>query len=78
MIVRGLHGSLHQLKEAKMATKKKAAKGKLADAFVFKKEWIFDPVPPWLLLSKVAQARINQLRTQFAKDINATIAKGKK
>lgn len=60
-----------------MATKKKAAKGKLADAFVFRKEWIFDPVPPWLLLNKAALTRINQLKTQFAKDINSVIVKGK-
>ena len=61
-----------------MATKKKAAKGKIADAFVFRKEWIFDPVPPWLLLNKAALTRINQLKAQFAKEINATIAKGQK
>jgi len=60
-----------------MATKKKAAKGKLADAFVFKKEWIFDPVPPWLLLNRAALTRINQLKTQFTKDINSVIVKGK-
>lgn len=65
-----------QLKEAKMATKKKSAKGTIATAFIFKKEWIFDPVPPWLRLDRAALSRINQLKTQFAKEVNAAIAKG--
>ena len=62
-----------------MATKKKAVKKKaegLSAALVFKREWIFDPVPPWLKLNKAALTRINQLKTQFAKDVNAVIAKG--
>lgn len=62
-----------------MATKKKAAKkkaGGLSAALVFKKEWIFDPAPPWLRLNRAALARINQLKTQFAKDVNEVIARG--
>ena len=61
-----------------MATKKKAAKKKapLSAALVFRREWIFDPAPPWLRLNRAALARINQLKTQFAKEINEVIAKG--
>ena len=64
-----------------MATKKKAAKKKaegLSAALVFKREWIFDPAPPWLKLNRAALTRINQLKTQFAKDVNAVIAKGQR
>ena len=60
-----------------MATKKKAAKKKAATALnpslVFKKEWIFDPPPPFLRLDKAALARINQLKTDFVKQVNAVI-----
>jgi hypothetical protein len=63
-----------QLKEAKMATKEKG----IAAAFKFKKEWIFDPAPPWLRLDKAALTRINQLKIQFAKEVNEVIAKGQR
>lgn len=60
-----------------MATKKKAiARPQVAPALIFKKEWIFDPAPPWLRLNRAALSRINQLKTQFAKDINEVITKG--
>jgi hypothetical protein len=60
-----------------MATKKKAAKGKLAPAFVFRKDWVFDEVPPWVSLSKAAMTKIQGLKTQFVKEVNAAIAKGR-
>jgi hypothetical protein len=41
--------------------------------FQFKKEWIFDPVPPWLKLDRAALAKINQLKADFAKQINETL-----
>jgi hypothetical protein len=43
--------------------------------FVFKKEWIFDPVPPWLKLDRATLTRINQLKTDFAKQVNAALNK---
>ena len=64
-----------QLKEAKMATKKKAART-IASPFIFRKEWVFDEVPPWVLLNKAAMTKIQQLKTQFVKEVNATIARG--
>lgn len=60
-----------------MATKKKAiTRPQVTPALIFRKEWIFDPAPPWLKLNRNALSRINQLKTQFAKDINEVIAKG--
>ena len=60
-----------------MATKKKAiTRPPVAAALIFRKEWIFDPAPPWLRLNKAALTRINQLKTQFAKDINEVSANG--
>lgn len=59
-----------------MATKKKAAKKKgatLSGVLVFKKEWIFDPPPPFLRLDKAAMTKINQLKTDFVKRVNAVI-----
>jgi hypothetical protein len=41
--------------------------------FQFKKEWIFDPVPPWLKLDRAATTKINQLKADFAKQINETL-----
>lgn len=38
--------------------------------FVFKKEWIFDPVPPWLRLDRGVLTRIQQLKTDFTKQVN--------
>lgn len=66
-----------QLKEAKMATKKKSAKGKIAAPFIFRKEYVFDEVPPWLNLNRAAISKLQQLKTQFVKEVNATIAKGR-
>lgn len=60
-----------------MATKKKPkARAQVASALIFRKEWIFDPAPPWLRLNRAALSRINQLKTQFTKDINEVISKG--
>lgn len=60
-----------------MATKKKAiTRPQVTPALIFRKEWIFDPAPPWLKLNRAALSRINQLKTQFAKDINEVISKG--
>ena len=61
-----------------MATKKKGAKGKVAPAFIFRKEWVFDEVPPWVRLDRAALTRINQLKTQFVKEVNAAITKGQR
>jgi hypothetical protein len=79
LIARRLHGfHIVQLKEAKMATKKKAAKATLAKAFVFKKDWVYDEVPPWVNIDKAAWTRIQQLKTQFIKEVNAQLAKGQR
>jgi hypothetical protein len=58
-----------------MATKKKVANA-IASPFVFRKEWVFDEVPPWVLLNKAAISKIQQLKTQFVKEVNAAIVKG--
>lgn len=60
-----------------MATKKKAAKT-IASPFVFRKEWVFDEVPPWVRLDRAALTRIKQLKTQFIKEVNAELAKGQR
>jgi hypothetical protein len=62
------------LRRQKMATKKKA--GKLASQFVLRKEYVFDEVPPWIKIDKVAWARIQALKTKFIKEVNAELAKG--
>jgi hypothetical protein len=64
-----------------MATKKKAAKKKasaagLSASLVFKKEWIFDPPPPFLRLDKAALVKINQLKADFVKRVNEVIRQG--
>jgi hypothetical protein len=46
--------------------------------FQFRKEWIFDPVPPWLKLSKNALTKINQLKSDFAKQVNETLKQAQK
>ena len=43
---------------------------------MFKKEWIFDPGPEALGLNRAAVTKVNQLKTTFAKNVNAIIAKG--
>ena len=54
-----------------MVAKKTAAA--VNPRFVFKKEWIFDPVPPWLRLDRATQTRINQLKTDFIKQVNEAL-----
>jgi hypothetical protein len=59
-----------------MATKKKAAKGgTLPASLKFKKEWIFDPPPPFIRIDRIAQQRINQLKTDFVNKVNEVISK---
>jgi hypothetical protein len=57
---------------------KKITATKIGKAFVFKKEWVFDEVPPWLRLDRATLSRIKQLKDQFVKDVNAELAKGQK
>lgn len=54
------------------------AKTPISKALVFKKEWIFDPGPEWLQVSKADAAKINQLKTQFVKEVNGVIKAGQK
>jgi hypothetical protein len=61
-----------------MATKKKVTAATIARPFVFRKEWVFDEVPPWVKLDRTALTRIKQLKDQFIKEVNATIAKGQR
>jgi hypothetical protein len=55
-----------------MAAKKKAA----ASILKFRKEWIFDPPPQFLNINEAALARIEQLRVDFVKRVNAAIEAG--
>lgn len=41
--------------------------------FVFKKEWIFDPVPPWLKLDRNTLTKINKLKTDFTNQVNEAL-----
>ena len=43
---------------------------------VFKKEWIFDPGPEWLQVSRATLTQIDRLKAQFAKDVNEAIKAG--
>jgi hypothetical protein len=43
---------------------------------VFKKEWIFDPGPEWLNVSKTTLTQIEKLKVQFARDVNEAIKSG--
>ena len=54
----------------------KKAKKQLSKALKFRKEWIFDPGPDALGLSRVGLSKVNQLKTTFTKNVNAVIAKG--
>lgn len=56
-----------------MATKKASAKATAASALVFRKEWIFDPVPPWIKLNRGDLVKINQLKEDFTKRINEVL-----
>lgn len=58
-----------------MATKKSA---NVNPRFVFKKEWIVDPVPPWLKLDRNTLTRIKQLKTDFTKQVNEALASAQK
>lgn len=60
----------------KKKAKKKSAAAAISPRLVFRKEWIFDPAPPWLRLDRAALTRINQLKTQFVKQVNEVIVKG--
>jgi ethanolamine ammonia-lyase large subunit len=57
---------------------KKTIKATVARPFVFRKEWVFDEVPPWVILDRTAQSKIKQLKDQFIKEVNAAIAKGQR
>jgi hypothetical protein len=57
---------------------KKPAPKTLAKLFVFKKEWVFDEVPPWVRLDRATLTRINKLRDQFVKEVNAELAKAQR
>ena len=50
----------------------------VARPFVFRKEWVFDEVPPWVRLDRATLSRIKQLRDQFVKEVNAELAKAQK
>lgn len=61
-----------------MVAKKKITATKIASPFVFRKEWVFDEVPPWVGLDRAALTRINKLKEQFVKQVNAEFAKAQK
>jgi hypothetical protein len=61
-----------------MVAKKTTPNLSVARPFVFKKEWVFDEVPPWLKIDRAAWTRIQQLKTKFIKEVNAEIAKGQR
>ena len=61
-----------------MVAKRTVPKVSVARPFVFRKEWVFDEVPPWVILDKTAQTKIKQLKEKFIKEVNATIAKGQR
>ena len=50
----------------------------VARPFVFRKEWVFDEVPPWVRLDRTTLSKLKQLKEQFVKEVNATIAKGQR
>jgi hypothetical protein len=59
-------------KETTMAAKKAV----VASVLKFKKEWIFDPPPQFLNINEAALAKIEQLRNDFVKRVNAAIEAG--
>lgn len=61
-----------------MVAKKTTPKLSVARPFVFKKDWVFDEVPPWLKIDRAAWTRIQQLKNKFIKEVNAEIAKGQR
>jgi hypothetical protein len=60
-----------------MVAKKKIT-ATVAKPFVFKKDWVFDEVPPWVKLDRAALSRIKQLKDQFVKEVNAELAKAQR
>lgn len=46
--------------------------------FVFKKEWVFDPVPPWLKLDRNTLNKIKQLKTDFTNQVNEALEAAQK
>lgn len=55
---------------------KKKAAPTLSATLAFRKEWIFDPGPDVLGISKAAQIKLNQLKTDFTKNANEVIKQG--
>jgi len=53
-----------------------AKKATVASILKFKKEWIFDPPPPFLNIDRAALVKIAQLRDEFVKKVNAVIEAG--
>jgi hypothetical protein len=64
----------HPLSKETQMAKKSAPK--LASALVFKKEWIFDPGPEFFHMNKAAVTKVNQLKDDFTKQVNAVIKQG--
>lgn len=50
----------------------------MAAILKFKKEWIFDPPPLFLKVDRAALVKINQLKAEFVKSVNAAIQAGQK
>jgi len=53
-----------------------AKKAAVSPILKFKKEWIFDPPPPFLNIDRAAIVKINQLKADFVKNVNAAIEAG--
>jgi hypothetical protein len=53
-----------------------AKKAPVASILKFKKEWIFDPPPQFMRIDQAALAKIEQLRLDFVKRVNAVIEAG--
>jgi hypothetical protein len=54
----------------------KKAAAPLNPALMFRKEWIFDPGPDVLGLDRAQLSKVNQLKVEFTKQINAVIKQG--
>jgi hypothetical protein len=48
-------------------------KAPTSSVLLFKREWIFDPGPDVLNLNRAGLSRVNQLKTDFTKQVNAVI-----
>jgi len=44
-----------------------------SSVLLFKREWIFDPGPDLLNLNRAGVAKVNQLKADFTKQVNAVI-----